>query len=90
MQGQRTDMKYPQILKYIEKNQPISVAKLHKYLETKHAMVVGTSRTRILSKLQKLGLIKRIGRLQSNQAEFCLTQYVYFTDPIFTINPVTI
>lgn len=50
-QGQRTDHKYPIILRYIDDNDPISIDALHKYLKHYFKITRQTSGSRIIAKL---------------------------------------
>lgn len=77
MRGQRTDLEYDQILKYIEQNQPVGTMQLHIYLRVMHNITRGTSRSRILARLQKLGLITRMGYKRGNTAKFVLTSSIF-------------
>jgi hypothetical protein len=73
MQGQRTDYSYDRILRFIQKNEPISVKSLHEYLYTRLNILLSVSRSRVINKLIKTGKIERTAGKTSRNSFFQLT-----------------
>lgn len=72
MQGQRTDLKYKEICKYIKQKQPISIADLSNYLLKKHNIMLNVSRSRLITRMVQLKLIVRLGKPNTKKSEFII------------------
>ena len=75
MRGDRNDLKYSKIIKFIEITQPVPVRLLHNFIENIFTLKQKESRSRIIRKLIIKGIIKRIGN-KSRNAFFTLHHYL--------------